>query len=65
MSRARKGEWANESNLILMSKRRLMSLAPAGAVVEYTGLRLGPWSSNLLLFIDDARTSRSSELPRA
>lgn len=47
-----KAEWANEANLILMSKRRLRALAPVAAVVAHTGLRLGPCSSNLLLFID-------------
>ena len=49
-----KSEWADETNLILMSKDRLRPLAPAGAVIAHTGLRLGPFSSNLLLFIDDA-----------
>lgn len=49
-----KSEWADEANLILMSKDRLAGLAPAGAVIAHTGLRLGPWSSNLLLFMDDA-----------
>ena len=47
-----KSEWADEANLILMSKRRLRALAPAGALIANTGLRLGPCSSNLLLFID-------------
>jgi SAM-dependent methyltransferase len=47
-----KSEWADERNLILMSRRRLRALAPAGAVVAPTGLRLGPVSSNLLLFLD-------------
>jgi hypothetical protein len=47
-----KAEWAQERNLILMSRRRLRALAPPGAVVAHTGLRLGPWSSNLLLFVD-------------
>ena len=49
-----KADWADETNLILMSKGRLRALAPAGAVVAHTGLRLGPCSSNLLLFIDQA-----------
>ncbi len=49
-----KDEWAQEKNLILMSNRRLAALAPPGAVIAYTGLRLGPFSSNLLLFIDAA-----------
>jgi hypothetical protein len=47
-----KSEWAEERNLILMSSRRLRALAPAAAVVAPTGLRLGPLSSNLLLFLD-------------
>lgn len=47
-----KSEWAVAANLILMSRRRLRSLAPAGAVIAPTGLRLGPISSNLLLFHD-------------
>jgi hypothetical protein len=52
-----KSEWADERNLILMSRTRLRSLGPAGATIAYTGLRLGPWSSNLILFIDEARGS--------
>jgi hypothetical protein len=47
-----KSEWAQEKNLILMSHARLAALAPPGAVVAHTGLRLGPCSSNLLLFVD-------------
>jgi hypothetical protein len=47
-----KSEWADARNLILMSRRRLRALAPAGAVIAPTGLRLGPISSNLLLFFD-------------
>jgi hypothetical protein len=53
-----KSEWADPKNLILMSRRRLGALAPAGAVVAPTGLWLGPFSSNLLLFIDDAERTR-------
>jgi hypothetical protein len=52
-----KSDWADAANLILMSKARLRALAPAGAVVAHTGLGLGPWSSNLLLFVDDTRTA--------
>lgn len=47
-----KSEWAEPENLILMSRRRLRDLArPLGrsADVGYTGLRLGPFSSNLYL----------------
>jgi len=48
-----KSEWADESNLILMSKRRLRDLVPAGveASVGYTGLVLGRFSSNVFLFV--------------
>jgi hypothetical protein len=54
-----KSEWADERNLILMSRRRLRALAPAGAVIASTGLRLGPISSNLLLFAHgDCRATR-------
>jgi hypothetical protein len=51
-----KSEWADESNLILMSRHRLLDLVPAGgtAAVGYTGLSLGPFSSNLFLFVDDS-----------
>ncbi|HUI96624.1 MAG TPA: methyltransferase [Xanthobacteraceae bacterium] len=50
-----KAEWTDEKNLILMTKDRLASLGPASAVIAYTGLRLGPASSNLLLFSDGTR----------
>jgi len=48
-----KTEWADEANLILMSKQRLRAAVPAGmpASIGYTGLPLGPFSSNLFLFI--------------
>ena len=45
-------EWAKEENLILMTRKRLWRLAaPIGksAAVGYTGLPLGPFSSNLYL----------------
>jgi hypothetical protein len=47
-----KDEWSDPANLILMTRRRLFELAaPVGreARVGYTGLRLGPFSSNLYL----------------
>jgi hypothetical protein len=50
-----KSEWADEKNLILMSKRRLKSLGPPGAVIALTGLWLGSFSSNLMLFVDGDR----------
>ena len=52
-----KDEWADEKNLILMTRERLASLAPAGAMIGYTGLRLGPFSSNLILFVDQTDPS--------
>jgi len=48
-----KSEWAREENLILMSRKRLWRLAAPftdkSAAVGYTGLLLGPFSSNLYL----------------
>jgi len=47
-----KSEWACEENFILMSRKRLWRLAaPIGrnTAVGYTGLLLGPFSSNLYL----------------
>ncbi len=51
-----KEEWAQQQNLILMSKRHLRSLVPEGASFEigYTGLSMGLFSSNLYLLIRDA-----------
>lgn len=52
---AGKAEWAREENLILMTRKRLRRLAaPTGksAAVGYTGLKLGPFSSNLYLALD-------------
>lgn len=48
-----KADWAEEENLILMSRARLAALAPQGrpARIGHTGLRLGPASSNLFLLI--------------
>jgi hypothetical protein len=52
-----KGEWTDEANLILMTRASLAALGPANAVVDYTGLRLGPFSSNLMLFVDQVRAA--------
>jgi len=49
---AGKSEWTSEENLILMTRKLLWRLAaPIGrsAAVGYTGMRLGPFSSNLFL----------------
>lgn len=52
-ARLGKDEWADEDNLMLMSKAALSSLAPQNAVVGYTGIPLGPFSSNLFMFAAD------------
>jgi hypothetical protein len=51
-----KGEWARQENLILMSKSRLRQLAPrtGRVLIGETGINLGPFSSNLYLFIDQS-----------
>jgi len=48
-----KREWLDPANLILMSRGRLTELAPQGRLAQagHTGLRLGPFSSNLFLAI--------------
>lgn len=50
-----KEEWVEESNLIRMSKAALAALAPPEmcAHVGYTGIRLGPFSSNLFMLLED------------
>lgn len=47
-----KSEWARDENLILMTRKRLRQLAAPikkKAAIGYTGLLLGPFSSNLYL----------------
>lgn len=49
-------EWLARENLILMTRRRLQALVPRGAglsrvEIGTTGLSLGPFSSNLYLFL--------------
>ena len=46
-----KSEWTREENLILMTKLlwRLATPIRKRAAVGYTGMRLGPFSSNLFL----------------
>jgi hypothetical protein len=51
---AGKSEWSSEENLILITRKLLWRLAaPIGrsAAVGYTGVRLGPFSSNLFLVL--------------
>jgi hypothetical protein len=47
-----KSEWARDENLIMMTRKRLRQLATPikkKATIGYTGLLLGPFSSNLYL----------------
>jgi hypothetical protein len=44
-----KESWCDEKNLILMSRTALRQLGGPRAYVDFTGLRLGPFSSNLFL----------------
>lgn len=47
-----KQEWTEEENLILMTRKRLWQLAQPikkSAAVGYTGLRMGPFSSNIFI----------------
>jgi hypothetical protein len=47
-------KWSDENNLRLMTRRRLTELVPINikASVGYTGLKLGPFSSNLYLLLN-------------
>jgi len=49
-------EWTDEANLIQMSRRSLGELAPAGVTwrTGYTGIPLGPFSSNLFILFGAA-----------
>lgn len=55
-----KSEWADEKNLILMSRQRLAELCPQEIkpVIGFTGLSLGRFSSNLFLFAESADRPR-------
>lgn len=49
-----KNSWTEDANLILMTKMKLQELAvglPGQISVGYTGLKMGPFSSNLFLAI--------------
>lgn len=50
----RKQEWLDPANLILVRRRSLIAAAPIGRRVRtgYTGLPLGPFSSNLYLAVE-------------
>jgi hypothetical protein len=45
-----KEKWSDQSNMIFLSKRRFSCLFPEHAVVGYTGLMLGPFSSNIFAY---------------
>lgn len=57
-----KESWAQQENLILMSRRRLRAACPPGARVRIgtTGLRLGVFSSNLYLYADGRTGGRDA-----
>jgi Methyltransferase domain len=46
-----KEQWSSEQNLILMSRGALSRLAGPNSRIGYTGVKLGPFSSNLFLYI--------------
>lgn len=50
----RKERWLKPENLILMSRAHLRSLAPAHSTIGYTGISMGPFSSNLFLYSRNA-----------
>lgn len=50
-----KSSWTEEANLILMTRKKLWTLSadlPGSITVGYTGLKMGPLSSNLFMAID-------------
>jgi ubiquinone/menaquinone biosynthesis C-methylase UbiE len=61
-----KAEWSREENLILMRWSGLAALAPEvpGATVGYTGIRLGPFSSNLFLHLPSQNAVRTQAKAR-
>jgi SAM-dependent methyltransferase len=50
-----KTSWSRSENLILMSRRHLATVCPPGLApqIRYTGIKLGPFSSNLLLYLEN------------
>jgi hypothetical protein len=46
-----KSKWAQEEELIMMTRKRLDALVPNGVEhrIGYTGIKMGPLSSNLFL----------------
>jgi hypothetical protein len=49
-----KADWLDPANLILIDRARLRQLGPATAQTGYTGIPLGPFSSNLYLYFERA-----------
>lgn len=56
-----KSSWTDQTNLILMTRTKLVQLAAdldSDVAVDYTGLRLGPFSSNLFLTLEKKTPGR-------
>lgn len=60
-----KEEWSKQENLILMTERRLQEALPleANALIGFTGVLLGPLSSNLFVYIDQREPPLSVPKP--
>jgi hypothetical protein len=60
-----KDEWSKQENLILMTKRKLREVLPRGAnaIIGFTGVLLGPLSSNLFAYVDQREPTRGSPEP--
>lgn len=54
-----KVEWVEPANLILITRSRLERLRPGGwkAHIGFTGIQLGPLSSNLFMYLSDPERS--------
>jgi hypothetical protein len=61
-----KPEWADQANLILMSRTGLAAVIPEGANVAIgtTGIALGPFSSNLFACITDGDSNNQQPTSR-
>ena len=58
-------EWTQPENLILMTRSKLRSLVPEHfhAVIGYTGINLGPFSSNMFMHLESAGAFRDAQTP--
>jgi len=52
-----KERWTDQRNLILMTVSHLKSISPANSIIGYTGLPLGPFSSNIFLYCKNKDSS--------